>query len=471
MQQHNKEVVLYIKCPLDYEAERRYICNVIFSEFLGINVIIQFEKRRDVRIVAKGQEGRIVIADHFFQIPKEHYLTEVCMPCVNLPFWQNASKETKCRKIIDPLPVLYGKPLSNGSWWKQQSKRIELGVDIIGSSFFMLTRFEELVCRDRDEHGRFPAKSSVSYRHNFIDRAIINEYLELLWFCISVMWPGIKRKKREFQLHLTHDVDLPLGIANRKFTSVIRSAGADVLIRRDFTLAMRRLLNYPLVKLNRWHLDINNNFDWIMKQSERKNVSSVFNFIPGIKFGIDGQYSILSPWALNLIRNIHLKGHEIGFHPNYNTFKDKNQLKKEFMILRKACCLAGIQKENWGGRQHFLQWKNPTTWQIWEELGLEYDSTLSYADRTGFRCGICFNYPVFNLHTREPLKLREYPLIVMDASLFYYMNLNFEESIAVVNDYIRKVKIYKGNFTLLWHNHILISKQQKKRYLQMLDLV
>lgn len=41
----------------------------------------------------------------------------------------------------------------------------------------------------------------------------------------------------------------------------------------------------------------------------------------------------------------------------------------------------GIQQAEWGGRMHYLRWKTPTTLYGWEQAGMTYDSTLSYATR------------------------------------------------------------------------------------------
>jgi len=34
--------------------------------------------------------------------------------------------------------------------------------------------------------------------------------------------------------------------------------------------------------------------------------------------------------------------------------------------------------------------------RAWADAGMDYDSTLSYADRPGFRCGTCSEYPAFD---------------------------------------------------------------------------
>lgn len=48
--------------------------------------------------------------------------------------------------------------------------------DFVASAYFLMSRYEELLNPERDEHGRFPGKVSVPYRNHFIDRPIVDEY-------------------------------------------------------------------------------------------------------------------------------------------------------------------------------------------------------------------------------------------------------------------------------------------------------
>jgi len=53
---------------------------------------------------------------------------------------------------------------------------------------------------------------------------------------------------------------------------------------------------------------------------------------------------------------------------------------------------------------------------------MKCDSTLTYPEKEGFRCGTCYKYSVFNILTRKKLKLKEMPLEVMEGSLVNYQN-------------------------------------------------
>lgn len=70
------------------------------------------------------------------------------------------------------------------------------------------------------------------------------------------------------------------------------------------------------------------------------------------------------------------RGHEIGFRPSYQASFDAEVWQQEFARFRAATNGIPIA----GGRQHFLRFRAPDTWRLWEQAGLAYDSTVSYAD-------------------------------------------------------------------------------------------
>ena len=76
----------------------------------------------------------------------------------------------------------------------------------------MLTRYEEYVIKKRDNLDRFEYKESFAHKNSFLDRPIVNEYLELLWCGIRMIAPDLERRKRKYTVIPTHDIDKPFGI-------------------------------------------------------------------------------------------------------------------------------------------------------------------------------------------------------------------------------------------------------------------
>ncbi len=116
----------------------------------------------------------------------------------------------------------------------------------------------------------------------------------------------------------------------------------------------------------------------------------------------------------------------------------------------------------------------PTTWQIWEDNGMEVDSTCGYADKEGFRCGTGDEFSVFNILTREKLGLKERPLVFMDDNHYSYnRNITLDKSFNQVKTIINRLKKYNSNYTMLFHNSIFTDDKNVdfvKLYNKLLEL-
>src|SRR5690606_14466012 len=204
-----------------------------------------------------------------------------------------------------------------------------------------------------------------------------------------------------------------------------------------------------------------NTFDWLMKQSENNGLTSAFYFICGrTDASKDALYEPEMPHVRKLMREIHRRGHEIGLHPSYNTFQRPEEIAREARRLRKICEEEGIEQKAWGGRMHFLRWDQSITQKAWADAGMAYDSTLGYADRPGFRCGTCFEYPAFDAVNDSPLSLRIRPLVAMDSTVIAerYLGLgSTEAAYDKFNDLKKSCKKVGGTYTLLWHNSFFSS--------------
>ena len=161
---------------------------------------------------------------------------------------------------------------------------------------------------------------------------------------------------------------------------------------------------------------------------------------------------------------MHARGHEIGLHGSYETFRDPARLKGELERLVHACAQERIEQEAWGARQHFLRWENPTTWRAYEEAGLAYDTTLGYSSRPGFRAGSCHEYPVFDLRARRELRLRERPLVVMDTPTLDRLGLDDDGLGALIERLRAECRRAGGDFTVLWHNNWLVTRRQRRLF-------
>ncbi len=251
--------MLKLKIPNNNLNERKYILDIIFNEFLGLDYTLHLGSK-DYEIELKNKK-LLIIEDKFFN---------------------KYSKDLEYLHI-DNVP----------------SKIEEL--DIFSASFFMLTRWEEYVNKNRDSHDRFPAYESLAFKQGFLDRPVVNEYVEELKSMLFEVDDSLAFKEREFKMLLTHDIDHLYQWKNWK--QVLRISLGDIVKRRSLFLAMERVAEYFLIKRNKIK-DPFDTFDWLMDKSESIGLKSRFYFMSGGVTSYDNNYKIDEKKSLELIEKI-----------------------------------------------------------------------------------------------------------------------------------------------------------------------
>jgi len=464
-------VYLIIEIPDTYHQEREYIISLLMHDFLGLKYEIIYMNRKNIRIT-KGNDScqkEILLPDILFQTPESLWLTHESLPVLPLHEWNTRDLSLDFPLISFDVPIIYGDHLN----FARSMKSISLPIDIFGSSFFMLTRYEEIMQTDRDNLDRFPATSSIAYKAGFLERPIIDEYVEILWACLKIMWPDLKRKMSQFVQKVSCDVDTPSRYAFNGWLHMMKNVVIDVIKHQD----IRSLVIGPKVWLvSNEFLDPGdpyNTFQWMMDVFDDHMIKGSFYFIAGWTDKTKKQqYDITMPAIRKLLVNIHERGHEIGLHPSHKTYKNNDLLVSESSRLRSVCAEEGIYQNIWGGRMHWLRWETPTTLYGLEKAGLAYDNTLTYADKAGFRCGTCREFPAFDPVKKRRFNLLIRPLIVMEGTVIgrKYMGLGFSEhAYNCICRLKNACRVVNGTFSILWHNSKLRTKKERRFFQAVLE--
>ena len=440
--------MIYIACEnQDFSSQIDYVFGIIFSiygsEWQSVDyselhtlavepsdIVITYGKQKPPSSV--GNHIHIYQSDFFGR----NYLKPESIP-TSVPRYEG-------------LPVLYQRQGELDSRVTKSGNSVETNIDIIASSFFMLSRYEEVVLDTRDEFDRFPAKASLAYRQGFLDRPIVNEYAELLWSWIHHLKPDLTRRalwpeNKGFAVCLTHDVD---ELKKYSLLPPARSIGGAIVRQKNLRLAFSIALEY-LSCLAHLKKDPFDTFDYILGLERKYGIKSSFYFMAGGGLEFDSCYSITEPKVVKLIKKIETEGCEVGLHASYNSYNDSEKIARGKRNLDRV-----IGSKSYGCRQHGLRWKSPDTWRVQQESGLLYDTTLTFAAHAGFRCGICLPFKPFDVIENRELNIWELPLIVMERSLQSpnYQNLQPEEAYEEIIQLIKTVKRFNGVFVLLWHN-------------------
>ena len=430
----------------------------LFYERFGTQFRIKGEKN-SVVIELLDRPGKLI----FDRLDPVFHESVSDFPCY---YWNAESEGYSARNDVS-LPAPGTQELSS-PLISYSGNEAKVHYDVVGLAYWMLTRMEEINREDLDNHHRFPATSSHAFKHGYLERPIVDEWLAILEQVIQRVWPQIELKKQSFAVKVSHDVDGPARYAFQSPTRLFRTMGGDLLIRRD----LKSALIGPWIWLNSKKeihpRDPANTFDWLMEQSEKHGLTSAFYFICGrTDAAKDASYDPEMLPIRSLMRKIHARGHEIGLHPSYNTFNNPEEIRKEAERLKNICSDEGICQQAWGGRMHYLRWDQAVTLKAWDDAGMAYDSSLGYADRPGFRCGTCFEYPAFDALNDKMLSLRIRPLVAMDCTVIseHYLGLGSTEAAYEKFDELKNsCRKVGGIFTLLWHNSFFSAPKDFEIY-------
>ena len=293
--------------------------------------------------------------------------------------------------------------------------------DIIYNTFFFISRAEELINSQRDEHGRFLAKHSILGINNRLMIPTVDEYARMLMKLLDLPLPTPSFS----QIYLTHDIDT---IAHYRH---LRGAIGGI-VRGEWRKVMASLKDI--------HNDPAFTFSWLISQDKQVEGAKCIYFVKDTEGkGYDyPQYKLDGKdfeTAEQLIEN---SGAKIGWHGSYYGGDKANRLLGD---------KAGLH------RSHYLRCSIDQMQRL-AEVGVTDDFTMMFPDQVGFRLQTTRPVRWINPKTMQLTDLVLHPLTVMDCTLSNsnYMNLSEDEAYFECQRLFEKVHQNSGEVVILWHN-------------------
>ena len=352
---------------------------------------------------------------------------------------------------VEGVPLLYGAPaIQHGQG------TLVARADVVASAFFLATRYEEVVRREvRDKQGRFPGRQSLACRAGFLDRPVVDEYAALLRKWLRAAGVPTAEPDREFSVLLSHDVDTP-----RKYWR--RTQPLWDLLRIGLGMEHPRTLRESLlVPLGRAR-DPFDNFEEILAldlavrdRLGPERCRQAYFFLAGGRGANESFYDVRDAFIGELIGQVSQAGAIVGLHASRNLGCTGEALAAQKALLEEVC---GFPIRH--NRCHYLAWREVEDGWALARAGLEWDSTLGYADEAGFRLGVCRPIPLFDPISLRPFGIEEHPLTIMECTLRRrpYMRLDEQEAFDYCVGLIQQARKHNGEVVLLWHNHELVSR-------------
>jgi hypothetical protein len=188
-------------------------------------------------------------------------------------------------------------------------------------------------------------------------------------------------------------------------------------------------------------------FPFILLSESEHGIRSTFFFLPKDQKHTDAYYSFDEPRIKQLFIELDRAGCEIGLHGTVRSATYQSAM-KEIMASLKEYSPQKVK----GIRQHRLNYDIHITPMIHHQCGIEYDTSLGFAEHEGYRNSFCFPFRPYDHKSDQMYDHWEIPLTVMDITLFHYRGYTADEAMDAIEDLFQETMKFGGINTFLWHN-------------------
>ena len=124
----------------------------------------------------------------------------------------------------------------------------------------------------------------------------------------------------------------------------------------------------------------------------------------------DPSYNIAALSYRDLLKHLKQEGHLIGLHPGFDSWKSTQQLSAARQRLEEAT-LNSVNV----CRQHWLRFSWRHTWHSQADAGLNFDTTLMFNDRPGFRASSALIWKPWSESKHHSHSISILPTVLMDS--------------------------------------------------------
>jgi len=317
-----------------------------------------------------------------------------------------------------------------------------LPFDIFAASFYLLTRYEEYLPHVKDHIGRFPAKESLGYQHNFLQEPVVDIWIGKFKTVLLEKYPDLQFQLNKFEIIPIINVYQTFAYRNKGILRGIGGALIDLWNLKFDNIGYRIRVVIGLMK------DPFDVYDKLTElQKKKKRLSKVL-----IGLGDYSTYEKNVPYNKlehhDKIKHI-ADYNEVGLKVSYEGITDVAVLKKEKERIENI-----IHKKLQHASCSFFKIKLPEAYRNFIELEIAEDFSMGYQDVNGFRAGTCSPFLFYDLDYEVQTPLLIYPFCYAnqgtDISTFSPKN----EKKRIIS-YIEKVKQVNGTFVPVLSNALL----------------
>ena len=322
----------------------------------------------------------------------------------------------------------------------------DLPFDIFAASFYLISRYEEYLPHKKDMYGRYAHENSVAYKEHFLQKPLVNEWLQIFARLLVSKFPSLLLQPASFTFLPTYDIDIAFSYLHK---GPVRNFGG-------FLNAMW-LSEWPLVKermnvLFGKQQDPFDCYEWLHLLHKKYSLLPVYFFLVSQKNKAFDKNILPTKRAMKKLVKQTSENYNIGIHPSWQSGDQTKLLHQELKKLEK---MVGIPVTK--SRQHYIRMSMPETYRSLIDCGVKEDYSMGYGSINGFRASYCLPYRWYDLQKNQATELTIYPFCFMDANSYYEQHYTCDEALEEMIYYFKIIQSVNGTFVTIWHNHFLGS--------------
>ncbi len=336
-------------------------------------------------------------------------------------------------------------------------KNSHLPFDIFAASFYLISRYEEYFPSIKDSYGRFDAKNSLAFKHQFLQTPVVDIWALKFKEKLATHFKTYQFIKKTYNVKPIVLVSQAYAYAQKGAVRTLGGVAKD-LFRFNLKFIYLRIL--VLLNLKK---DPYDTFNWIINRQKQSKFSFYVFFSVGGYSTYNKNTSINKKNFVTLIKSIN-DYCKVGLKISYFALSNFQFLKQEKSKIDEV-----INTQVNATINSFTKLNLPQTYRNLIDLEVTNDYTMGYAKNMGFRAGTCTPFLFYDLDYDIQTPLLIHPFQLIDTHLLSHKSLLDKNE--AVQKIIQQVKRVDGTFTAIFNSNTLNDFKQNHNFKKIFNQV
>ena len=333
----------------------------------------------------------------------------------------------------------------------------DISFDIFAASFYLLSRYEEYLPHVKDEYGRFTAKDSIAFKHQFLQQPVVDIWAIKFKKALQVKFPNYQFKDKHYQIKPVIDVPTAYYFKSKGLMRSIGGTLSDLYRFKLKQLYERYLVLFGLKK------DPYDTFNWIINKQKQIKIKFQVFFLIGDFSTYDKNVNINKKGFVSLIKSV-ADYSKVGLKASYFALDDFDILRREKVNMESIINTSLVASRN-----SFNKLNLPNCYRNLVNLEVKEDYSMGYVNHIGFRAGTCSPFLFYDLDYEVQTPLMIHAFHIMDYTLLKTKSqLDKKQTLEKL---IKEVKNVNGTFIPIFHNYTFSNEERWQGFKELFNYI